>query len=375
MRLLLALFCGVVFVLHSDNFTTFENDTIEEFEQYKIDLKRYKQAYKEAFEVYEQKIKRNFSTVDVSDHNRWVSYINNFKIKNIVDFEREKIIIQTHATDMQDARNKIYDRFESLVKLSVKEAFEKDFVEQHVAGSLGLSRTINARGKIVEDIYTKTDLDSTRSFIKKAPIKKSIYRGRPIYTLELAMPPKALLRKAKRYEKSINRYALKEKLPKELVFAIIHSESSYNPMARSRVPAFGLMQIVPESAGVDSYRYLYGKRIIPSANYLYNEQRNIKLGTAYLHILFYSYLQRINDPLSRLYCTIAAYNTGAGNVAKSFVGNYDTKAAAEVINTMTPKQVYEYLMQNLPFVETKRYLQKVRERIFTYRSWLQKQQG
>jgi membrane-bound lytic murein transglycosylase C len=76
-----------------------------------------------------------------------------------------------------------------------------------------------------------------------------------------------------------------------------------------------------------------------------------------------------------MYCTIAAYNTGAGNVAKSFVGSYDTKAAAKIINTMKPQQVYEYLMENLPYRETKLYLQKVRERIFTYRTWLQKQQS
>ena len=65
---------------------------------------------------------------------------------------------------------------------------------------------------------------------------------------------------------------------------------------------------------------------------------------------------------------IAAYNTGAGNVAKAF--NKDRtrniRKAAEVINTMEPNEVYQQLLESLPYDETKLYLKKVYGRIAQY---------
>merc|ERR1712065_121171 len=132
------------------------------------------------------------------------------------------------------------------------------------------------------------------------------------------MPPKTMIKKARLYKDDVNKNAYEQKIREALVFAIMHSESSFNPMARSHIPAFGLMQIVPRSAGIDSYKYLYGKRKVVSSTYLYDSKKNIKMGSAYLHLLQYKYLSHIKDPISKLYCVIAAYNTGAGNVAKAF---------------------------------------------------------
>ena len=83
------------------------------------------------------------------------------------------------------------------------------------------------------------------------------------------------------------------------------------------MPAYGLMQIVPESAGKDATQQLFGQPKLLAPSYLYNSDNNIQVGTTYLNILYYRYLRKIENPTSRLYCTIAAYNTGAGNVAKA----------------------------------------------------------
>ena len=71
------------------------------------------------------------------------------------------------------------------------------------------------------------------------------------------------------------------KIPQELIYAIMESESSFNPMARSNIPAYGLMQIVPRSAGIDAYNFLYKEKKLLSSRYLYNPSNNIKMGTAY----------------------------------------------------------------------------------------------
>jgi membrane-bound lytic murein transglycosylase C len=130
-------------------------------------------------------------------------------------------------------------------------------------------------------------------------------------------------------------------------------------MARSHVPAYGLMQIVPHSAGRDASELLFGREVLLSPSYLYGEGNNINVGTAYLYLLYNRYLAEIRDPVSRMYCSIAAYNTGPGNVARAFADTTKVSNAAGIINRMTPQQVYTHLVSRLPYQETRDYLQKV----------------
>jgi len=190
--------------------------------------------------------------------------------------------------------------------------------------------------------------------------KKSKVKGKKVYSVKVKMPENYHFKKAELYLADIGDNAKRFKISPSLVLAIMKNESAFNPMARSHVPAFGLMQIVPSSAGVDAYDFIYKKKLVLGSSYLYNSKNNIELGTVYLHILDKRYLRKITNDESRLYCTIAAYNTGAGNVARVFTGNKNISKAAKVINKLTPKQVYNKLINDLPYEETKKYLQKVR---------------
>ncbi len=81
------------------------------------------------------------------------------------------------------------------------------------------------------------------------------------------------------------------------------------------------------------------------------------MGSAYLYILFQRYLNRVQNPTSREYCVIAGYNTGSGNVLRTFDSNRDR--AFRRINRMNSQQVYDHLVRNLPYQETRDYLPKV----------------
>jgi membrane-bound lytic murein transglycosylase C len=356
-------------LLFASPLKTQKADSYEEFEQ-SIDVQKYRQAYDNAVQTLSENVLRHFPEVELSNKSRWVSYINNFKTKNVIDFENEKIIIQTYASNLSQARKLILQRFNALLKMSIEDAYKEDFVEQSIATQMQLSATLESDKMLIGDAYAPHEVKQTSEYIKSAAIKKSTFNNSNIYTMEIELPAKAVLNKAKSYKKTVAKFAYEYHLPMELIFAVIHSESSFNPLARSRTPAFGLMQIVPQTAGVDSYYFLYGKRKVLSASYLYNEDKNIKIGTTYLHLLFYRYFKDIQDPLSRLYVTIAAYNCGAGNLAKTFGTATDMKAASAIINQMQSEAVYEYLLQNLPFEETKNYLQRVSERIYAYRTWI-----
>ncbi|MFC1829273.1 membrane-bound lytic murein transglycosylase MltC [Thermodesulfobacteriota bacterium] len=163
--------------------------------------------------------------------------------------------------------------------------------------------------------------------------------------------------RARKYSRFVERFADQFTVSKNLVYAIIKTESDFNPYAVSRAPAFGLMQIVPETAGRDVHKFLEKKDGLPSRTFLFNPENNIQYGTAYLHLLQFQYLSRIQNPVSREYCIIAAYNTGAGNVLRTF--DRDRDRASKKINTIGPLEVYNTLRAKLPSAEAQRYLVKV----------------
>lgn len=172
--------------------------------------------------------------------------------------------------------------------------------------------------------------------------------------------------RARPFHEPVELFGQARGLDRALVFAIIETESAFNPLARSPVPAFGLMQIVPRSAGLDATQVLFGKPRILAPSYLYNAEKNIEIGIIYLELLFERYLAGIEDPQSRLYCAIAAYNTGAGNVFRAFTGRTRPRAAFAEINARTPDDVYRHLIRKLPYRETRSYLAKVVTRMAKY---------
>lgn len=206
------------------------------------------------------------------------------------------------------------------------------------------------------------------NFENKRKDKKSQLTQKKVVEYKIPLPKSGLSKRANSILPSVKKEGLKWKVSPAILMAVIHSESSFDPMATSPIPAYGLMQIVPTTAGHDVNQLVRKINSPMSSNDLYVPNINIETGAAYLNILNTRYLKAIKNDESRLYCMIAAYNTGAGNVAKAF--NKDRtrniRKAADVINAMEPDQVYQHLLESLPYDETKLYLKKVYGRIAQY---------
>ena len=63
---------------------------------------------------------------------------------------------------------------------------------------------------------------------------------------------------------------------------------------------------------------------------------------------------------------MAAYNTGAGNVAWAFTKKMNISKAAKKINSMKAKEVYNHLKAKLKYKEARNYLEKVNTRMLIY---------
>jgi membrane-bound lytic murein transglycosylase C len=200
--------------------------------------------------------------------------------------------------------------------------------------------------------------------------KRAALTNKKITTYTIPLKSQKDAARAQPYLSRVQEQSKRFKLNPSLVFAVIHTESHFNPKAQSHIPAYGLMQIVPRTAGRDVNRFLFKLDEDMPAEKLYIADDNIEAGAAYLHILLNRYLRKIDNPKSLLYCAIAAYNTGSGNVAKTFNtdGSRNISKAAKIINAMTPEEVYAKLIANLPYEETRNYLKKIEKRrpIYTF---------
>jgi soluble lytic murein transglycosylase len=119
------------------------------------------------------------------------------------------------------------------------------------------------------------------------------------------------------------------------VGALIMAESDWNPHAFSRVGARGLMQLMPETGRRLAERL--GVAIV-SDDQLFDPTLNLRLGVAYLNELSRRFEGRL--PL-----VLASYNAGEEQVSKWWL-----KHGGDDI---------EEFIANIPFRETRRYVQRV----------------
>lgn len=173
---------------------------------------------------------------------------------------------------------------------------------------------------------------------------------------------------AKTYQAWVQNYAQEFDVDPALIYAIMETESAFNPKAVSRSNAIGLMQLKPASAGRDVYQYIDGRPGMPSKHDLFDSHNNIRMGAAYLGLLQHDYLGDILDEKIKKMLTISSYNGGLSTVLKLF-GKTPEQAVAR-LNRMSVNQVYRKLRFGHVSRETRQYLDKVLQAESRYKKML-----
>ena len=359
-----------------DAFSSLETETqhgtqSQSKEELDAEFESWKAAYFAELKQYKQEILGIWDEAEVTDKTVWVEYSDDYKTKKVIDYEKNEIrisVVDDASTHSQESNFEEY--LSDILSTTPNEAREADPTLGVIEANTEINDSANTSSMLSEIVSNPSDTAETKAqakqLLKTAEVKKAVPATKaghsPKTTVTIKLPNSSIINRARKYSQYVDTYAGKNNLEKSLVYAVMHTESAFNPMARSGIPAFGLMQIVPGSAGRDVAQRIYGEDRLFEAKYLYDAKNNIEAGSTYLNILYFSYLKKITNPESRTYCAIAAYNTGAGNVSVAFTGNRKLSKAIPIINSMTPEQVYQTLLKKLPYEETQHYLERVTKR-------------
>ena len=136
------------------------------------------------------------------------------------------------------------------------------------------------------------------------------------------------------YESIVTEMADQYGISPSLIYAIIHTESKFDPHALSPANARGLMQITE-----DTYQWICQRtgHTFLDADSLYDPQENIFCGVALVGLL-----QEQFDPIETI---LAAYNAGQGKVNEWLK---DPICSADGIT-----------LQHIPYEETENYVRRV----------------
>jgi membrane-bound lytic murein transglycosylase C len=360
---------------YKDNATSSAQDT-------QLSAAQLQSHFKKAVSEYRSELRGYWPDAEISSKTRLVFYSNDYKKKQAIDFKSNEIQISMPSLrkgkvlNYREMQKRLQETLFQLLSTNLQDAVNNDPINKVMEGLAGIryAQDLGSMGRdlILGELFRdeRPSIKAVERMAKK--LSKAAYIRYPaVASLNLAftfndrttyiisLPEKRIRTKAIRYKSFIYDYAQKYSLPPSLVFAIIHAESHFNPLARSQAPAFGLMQIMPHTAGMDASHLIYKKKKVLSPSYLYNPKQNVQVGAAYFHILYYRYLKGITDSKARLYCAIAAYNAGTTSVMKTLTGRGSINKAVSRINRMSAPDVLRKLLRQMPTAETRGYLNKV----------------
>lgn len=342
----------------------------------------FREAERERFEAFRQAMTARWGSFRERSPKSWVEYTDGGDARWEVDFESGEATIEVAQREGETQQEMQQRLASALRELTLSPATQTGLPgdssrvlavpvlegQLENIGAESSDAALSALAAGAELIAVTPSEPPARPEAQTRPLPEP---AATVLRLNLSLAPDHLQVRASRFRNELLHAAQEWNHDPALLLAVVHTESYFNPTARSHANALGLMQVVPASAGRDVYRQLNGQDGIPGPDLLFDPAVNMIYGAVYLDILRSRYIRGLQSPVVHEYFIIAAYNTGAGNVARAYTGNTNIRRAAERANQKSDAENLAFLIQNLPYQETRDYLQKVLERRAQYIAWLQ----
>lgn len=247
--------------------------------------------------------------------------------------------------------------------------FEQIFSQEAKPGRTALAdQVVTREGKPVDKHTAKAYVQEEilpGAVVEETPVASRDGVTRVKVTARVRMTPDHVKRRALQYQDLVPVYAKQHGIDPRLLYAIIHTESFFNPRAQSPYPTYGLMQLVPRGAARDAYNFLYKDDRVLDDDYLMDPAHNVELGATYLRLLGKQLLTGMEEGEKRTTLLICAYKWGPGNTQQKILKQVR-------VQDLTDTQVVSLLNQRTP-EDTRHYLKQVRDRMGLYEEILQTQ--
>lgn len=288
----------------------------------------------------------------VASRKDYVKYTDQYYTRSHVSFDEGTITIETQS-NLKQLKNAIVH--------TLLMGSDANGIDLLASGDVPISSRPFLLGQVVDQNSKQiANVSAANNFadylLKHKRQSRRLENGHTVSMVVIPMIANHVEIRAKKYLPIVRKIARRYNLDESLILGIMQTESSFNPYAISYANAVGLMQVVPNTAGRDVFK-MKGLNGQPSRKYLFNPEKNIDAGAAYLWLLQNKYLDGIDNPTSKRFAMISAYNSGAGAVLKVF---HDDKYVAMMkINALYPEQVYRILTTSHPSEQARNYLRKV----------------
>lgn len=173
-----------------------------------------------------------------------------------------------------------------------EKVFQESFISQFTNNFFDQKKSDQ---KILIENMWQSGLTNALTFLLSSAPRDKRQAAYDLYTPYLFPTP---------YLDQIKKESFTLKLDPTLVLSLIRQESGFNPMARSRTDALGLMQVMPKVARKIA---LDSKITFKQSTELFEPELNLKIGTRELQ-------NRINEFKGNLVLAIASYNAGSDPV-------------------------------------------------------------
>ncbi|WIH21620.1 membrane-bound lytic murein transglycosylase MltC [Photobacterium damselae] len=315
------------------------------------------QAFKKLLAYLNEQVKKQWGDDEFlqAGKHRYVKYLDGYRTRAHIDFDTGKIYVSTVS--------------KYAPKETLKEAIVSTLLMPADPAQVDLfsDKTIPLNGKPFllgqvkdhdgQDIQWEWRANRFADYLIENKLQSKPFKYGTAYYVQIDMVGDHLEQREYQYADLIKRASKQYGIDEDLIYAIVKTESSFNPFAVSHAGAYGLMQVIPKTAGADVFNLVKNKPGIPTKEYLFDPANNIDTGTAYFYILKNRYLKNVQHPTIKHYTMISAYNGGTGGVLATF--DPDRDRAMNQINQLNPDQVYWALTNKHPKEEARRYLQKV----------------
>ena len=414
-------FCGIIVAQNS--FEDFKKKEAQAFKDFRnsieSDYNNFVLKEKRDFKNFKKSVEQKWINFKYSTSTSYVSYDEDLKARSIIDFESGKVTVEVILDDKEDdeslnfdfdtkinsklghffqnfpknnllliglgfllynqtadiindefARSNAKPIFQNLSDKKIFNKLIKILSEKDESGKILLKdQVVSKNGRMVSpgrsaESFALEQIKENKKTVKSYRSKDGKMRN--IFSMDFNLHPGHKGIRGNVYAKDIFYQSQRFKIDPAIAMAITETESSFNPKATSHIPAYGLMQLVPATGARDAYKYVYNKDKFLGKRYLYKPQNNIELGCAYLGKIRHVYLKGIENDENAMMCTVAAYNTGVGNVSKALTNTTKISPMVKKVNKMSSNKLYKTLLKDLEHQETRDYLKKVWNRKENY---------